>query len=103
MSGKLCALLFVFLPLASAQTPSTKEVDGVYPEVHSLYLDLHQNPELSMHETQTASKLAAQLRNAGYEVSDQVGGTGVVAILRNGAGRAIMLRTELDALPVEEN
>jgi len=55
-----------------------------------------------MHETQTAAKLAAQLRSAGYEVTEYVGGTGIVAILRNGSGSTIMLRTELDALPVEE-
>jgi len=74
----------------------------VYPEAHSLYLDLHQNPELSSHETQTAAKLASRLRGLGYEVTEQVGGTGIVALLKNGAGPTIMLRTELDALPVEE-
>ena len=99
---KLCVLPFLLLAFAVAQTPSTKEVASVYPEAHSLYLDLHQNPELSMHETQTAAKLAAQLRSAGYEVTEHVGGTGIVAILRNGSGSTIMLRTELDALPVEE-
>jgi amidohydrolase len=65
-------------------------------------LDLHQNPELSSHETQTAAKLASRLRGLGFEVTEQVGGTGVVALLKNGAGPTIMLRTELDALPVEE-
>jgi len=99
---KLCVLPFLLLAFAVAQTPSTKEVASVYPEAHSLYLDLHQNPELSMHETQTAAKLAAQLRSAGYEVTEHVGGTGIVAILRNGSGSTIMLRAELDALPVEE-
>ena len=99
---KLCVLPFLLLAFAVAQTPSTKEVVSVYPEAHSLYLDLHQNPELSMHETQTAAKLAAQLRSAGYEVTEHVGGAGIVAILRNGSGSTIMLRTELDALPVEE-
>lgn len=74
----------------------------MYPEAHSLYLDLHQNPELSSHETQTAAKLASRLRGLGYEVTEQVGGTGIVALLKNGAGPTIMLRTELDALPVEE-
>jgi hippurate hydrolase len=77
-------------------------VDAVYPAAHELYLDLHQNPELSSHETQTAAKLAARLRALGYEVTEGVGGTGVVAILKNGAGPTVMLRTELDALPVEE-
>jgi hippurate hydrolase len=81
---------------------SSKEVDAVYPAAHDLYLDLHQHPELSSHETQTASKLATRLRSLGYEVTEGVGGTGVVAILKNGAGPTVMLRTELDALPVEE-
>jgi hippurate hydrolase len=57
---------------------------------------------LSSHETQTAAKLAERLRSAGYDVTEHVGGTGIVAILKNGAGPTIMLRTELDALPVEE-
>jgi len=99
---KLCVLPFLLLAFAVAQTPSSKEVASVYPEARTLYLDLHQNPELSMHETQTAAKLAAQLRSAGYEVTEHVGGAGIVAILRNGSGSTIMLRTELDALPVEE-
>jgi len=96
-------LLFTsFTAAAWAQAPTPKEVESVYPDAHALYLDLHQNPELSAHETKTAEKLAARLRSAGYEVTEHVGGTGIVAILKNGAGRTIMLRTELDALPVEE-
>ena len=95
-------LLAPFAAVAFAQTPTSKEVEAVYPDAHALYLDLHQNPELSSHETQTAAKLAERLRSAGYEVTEHVGGTGVVAILKNGAGPTIMLRTELDALPVEE-
>jgi hippurate hydrolase len=102
----ICSRLLLLLSLtglALAQTPSTtKDVDAVFPDARALYLDLHQNPELSGHETQTAEKLAAHLRSAGYDVTEHVGGTGVVAILKNGAGPTIMLRTELDALPVEE-
>lgn len=85
-----------------AQTPASKEVETVYPDAHALYLDLHEHPELSNHETQTAGKLAAHLRGAGYDITEHVGGTGLVAILKNGSGPTIMLRTELDALPVEE-
>jgi amidohydrolase len=99
------ARLFLFFAIAIsgyAQTVTNKEVDAAYPAAHELYLDLHQNPELSSHETQTAAKLAARLRNLGYEVTEGVGGTGVVAILKNGAGPTVMVRTELDALPVEE-
>ena len=95
-------LLAVLTAVAFAQAPSSKELENAYPDAHALYLDLHQNPELSSHETQTAAKLAARLRSAGYDVTEHVGGTGVVAILKNGPGPTIMLRTELDALPVEE-
>jgi amidohydrolase len=97
-------LLFVasLTALAFAQAPTAKEVESVYSDAHGLYVDLHQNPELSTHETQTAAKLAARLRTTGYEVTEHVGGTGIVAILKNGTGPTIMLRTELDALPVEE-
>jgi amidohydrolase len=88
---------------ASAQmTPSSKEIDAVYPDAYALYLDLHQSPELSGHEAQTAAKLASRLQALGYDVTQHVGGTGVVAVLKNGPGPTIMLRTELDALPVEE-
>jgi amidohydrolase len=88
---------------ASAQnTPLDKQVTSVLPDAQTLYLDLHQHPELSSHETRTASELAARLRTLGYEVTEHVGGTGVVAILKNGPGPTVMLRTELDALPVEE-
>jgi amidohydrolase len=96
-------LLLALLPaVACAQTVSSNELESAYPDAHALYLDLHQNPELSSHETQTAGKLAGRLRSAGYDVTEHVGGTGVIAILRNGPGPTIMLRTELDALPVEE-
>jgi amidohydrolase len=87
---------------AWAQAPASKEVDAEYPDAHALYLDLHEHPELSSHEVQTAAKLAARLRGLGYEVTEHVGGTGIVAVLKNGAGPTVMLRTELDALPVEE-
>jgi len=100
------ASLFLFVALTVsgyAQTAaSSKEVEAVYPAAHAFYIDLHQSPELSSHETRTAAKLAARLRDLGYTVTEGVGGTGVVAILKNGAGPTVMLRTELDALPVEE-
>jgi amidohydrolase len=95
-------LLACLVRLACAQVPTSKEVDAVYPDAHALYLDLHQNPELSSHETLTAAKLAGRLRSLGYEVTEHVGGTGIVAVLKNGVGPTVMLRTELDALPVEE-
>src|ERR1022692_801133 len=91
-----------YVQCAGQSAAISQEVDAVYPAAHAFYIDLHQTPELSSHETQTASKLAARLRSLGYEVTEGVGGTGVVAILKNGAGPTVMLRTELDALPIEE-
>jgi len=102
--NRLFSLILVCLStLASAQSSTTpKEIDSVYPNAHALYLDIHEHPELSAHETETAGKLATQFRNLGYDVTEHVGGTGVVAMMKNGAGPTILLRTELDALPVEE-
>src|ERR1700734_3256057 len=102
MKSAKVLLLAVVAASVYGQAPESKEVEAVYPEAHALYLDLHQNPELSGHETQTAAKLAGRLRGLGYELTEHVGGTGIVAILKNGAGPTVMLRTELDALPVEE-
>jgi amidohydrolase len=101
---KLVVLAFLFAAAQAQNSASTasQQVERVYPDAYALYLDLHENPELSAHETRTAAKLAGRLRSLGYEVTEHVGGTGIVALLKNGAGPTVMLRTELDALPVEE-
>jgi hippurate hydrolase len=83
------------------RVPST-QIDAVYPQVEALYFDLHRNPELSYHEEKTAAKIADQLRKLGYDVTTGVGGSGVVGVFKNGAGPVVMLRAELDALPVPE-
>lgn len=95
---------FLLLSLSSvAETPKLQSsIDQVMPTVDSLYLDLHQNPELSLHESHTAATMEEKLRALGYEVTAGVGGTGVVAIMKNGDGPVVMLRTELDALPIAE-
>ena len=72
------------------------------PELMALYRDLHQHPELSMQETRSAGLLAAEARRLGFEVTTGVGGTGVVAVMRNGPGPVLLLRADMDALPVEE-
>jgi hippurate hydrolase len=82
--------------------PSKAQVEAIYPQMEALYLDLHRNPELSSHEEKTAAKIADQLRKVGYEVTTGFGGTGVVGVLKNGSGPTVMIRAELDALPVEE-
>jgi hippurate hydrolase len=97
--------MFVALAVLSASaqsTPFKDQLESVFPDAYALYLDLHQHPELSSHETRTAALLAQRLRQLGYEVTENVGGTGVVGIMKNGSGPTVMLRTELDALPVEE-
>lgn len=71
-------------------------------ELSSLYVDLHRTPELSFQEQKTAARMAERLRGLGFEVTAGVGGHGVVGVLKNGAGPTVMLRTDLDALPVEE-
>jgi amidohydrolase len=100
-----CALAFLIGARIDAQSKSgiTAEVQAAYPRSEALYIDLHQHPELSFHEVETAAKLANELRQLGYEVTTGVGRVGIVGVLKNGPGPTVMLRTELDALPVTEN
>jgi amidohydrolase len=98
----LASLLLGMNSRAAPPADIRSEIDAAYPQSETLYLDLHRHPELSMHEQHTAAKLAAALRELHFEVTEHVGGTGVVGVLKNGAGPVVMLRTELDALPVEE-
>src|SRR5579862_2686101 len=87
---------------STAVTPTMAEVDAIYPAIEAFYMDLHRNPELAFMEVRTAGKLAEFAKALGYEVTTGVGKTGIVAVLKNGPGPTVMLRTELDALPVEE-
>src|SRR4051794_15979779 len=72
------------------------------PWQEALYRDLHQHPELSHREERTAGLVADRLRGAGFEVHEGIGGTGVVGVLRNGTGPVVLLRADMDALPVRE-
>jgi hippurate hydrolase len=94
-------LLATHASLFAQRTLST-DVDAIYPDIETLYKDLHRNPELAFQETQTVAKLSARVKALGYDVTTGVGKTGIVAIMKNGAGPTVMLRTELDALPVAE-
>jgi amidohydrolase len=102
----IIAALFAFAGTGAAQTaavtPTMAEVDAIYPDIEAFYIDLHRNPELAFQEVRTAGKLAEFTKALGYEVTTGVGKTGIVAVLKNGSGPTVMLRTELDALPVEE-
>ena len=77
-------------------------LDEMRSGLTDLYQDLHRNPELSMQETRTASQAAAHLRGEGYSVATGIGNTGVVGTLENGVGPTVMLRADMDALPVRE-
>jgi len=104
-----CLLAAVLLaevdrPLPGATTDATiqRGVDAEYPSLEKLYVHFHAHPELSFREAQTAAKLAGELKRLGVEVVTEIGGHGVVGVLRNGTGPTVLVRTDLDALPVKE-
>jgi amidohydrolase len=78
------------------------QVNGMYPKLEALYKDLHAHPEIGFAEVRTAGKLAAEMRALGFQVTEKVGKTGLVAMYKNGAGPTVLVRTELDGLPMEE-
>lgn len=80
-----------------------KLAGGGIDQYRDIYIDLHKNPELSLMELKTSAKMAGELKRLGFEVTTGVGGNGVVGIFKNGTGKTIMLRTDMDALPVKEN
>ena len=99
----LLAVSLSNLTAFSANPPvSSTDFDQLSPNLEKLYVELHQAPELSLHEEKTAARLVSELKPLGYEVTSGVGGYGVVAVLRNGTGPNVLLRTDTDALPVEE-
>jgi hippurate hydrolase len=91
---------------ATAQTPVASDyesrINREYGSLFELYRHLHANPELSFQESKTSERLQQELRNVGFEVTGGVGGHGLVGVLKNGAGPTVMIRTDLDALPVTE-
>ena len=113
MRRSLLAALFAAAAMTAPLAPSTAQpahapgdlrqaIAGDMPELMTLYRDLHAHPELSMQETRSAGLLAAEARRLGFAVTEHVGGTGVVAVLENGAGPVLLLRADMDALPVQE-
>ena len=88
---------------AAANDPLKRAVKADYDSYLSpLYVHFHRNPELSYLETETAKRMAAELKKAGAQVTMGVGGTGVVGVMRNGAGPTLLLRADMDGLPVKE-
>jgi amidohydrolase len=88
--------------MTSARENVMKGLDDVRSDLEDLYQDLHAHPELGYEEHRTAAEVARRVEAAGYEVTSGVGRTGVVAVLRNGTGPTVLLRADMDALPVEE-
>jgi amidohydrolase len=111
MSVAVAAWLGCISPTASAAeafdvAAAKQRIDSVldkdYPHLDGLYKDLHAHPEVAMQENRTAALMAAEIRKLGFTVTEHVGNTGVVALYRNGSGPTVLIRTELDALPMEE-
>ncbi|OEZ94672.1 amidohydrolase [Duganella phyllosphaerae] len=88
--------------LAQDGSAVTGKIDAMYPKLDAIYKDLHAHPELAFQEVRTAAKLAAEMRAIGFEVTEKVGKTGIVAIYKNGSGPTVLVRTEMDGLPMEE-
>ena len=78
------------------------KVDAMYPWLDAIYKDLHAHPEIAFQEVRTAGKLAAEMKKLGFTVTEKVGKTGIVAVLKNGAGPTVLVRTDMDGLPMEE-
>lgn len=101
-------LLSTFSTVAMAQpSPSLqKQIDASieknYVSLEKLYVDLHSNPELSQKEERTSAVIARELKSLGFDVFEKIGGYGVAAVLKNGNGPTVLIRTDMDALPVEE-
>src|ERR1700751_6500870 len=106
VSVAFCSLLALpahaELDVAKLKQSIETSFESDYPKLETLYKDIHAHPEVAFQEVKTAAKLAAEMRALGFEVTEKVGKTGLVAIYKNGEGPTILVRIELDALPMEE-
>jgi hippurate hydrolase len=108
--GVACGLLIMVAGVRGAEPGKISErvadlkkrIAADYDRLDALYKHVHAHPELSLQEVQTAARLAKELREAGFEVTEKVGGTGIVGVLKNGKGPTILVRTDIDALPIVE-
>jgi amidohydrolase len=99
--------VLAFLAASTLATPAAaatlnESIRADMPQLMTLYRDLHANPELSMQESRTPAKLAAEMKKLGFTVTEKVGKTGVVSVLKNGPGPVLMIRADMDGLPVVE-
>ena len=100
-------MLWLAAALMTASTPATAaalsdSIRADMPMLLALYRDIHAHPELSMEEVRTPALLAPKMRELGFQVTEHVGKTGVVAVMKNGPGPVLLLRADMDALPVKE-
>ncbi len=101
-------LFLAFIPIQIlAQSPQAiQQIETLtaqnYPELDALYKHLHQNPELSLQEEKSAARMAAELKKLGFQVKEKIGGHGVAGIFKNGPGPTVLIRADMDALPLEE-
>ncbi len=102
LTSILATLLLTTAGTPAAADPLGDAVRADMPSLLDLYRDLHRHPELSNKETRTAALLAKEMQRLGFAVTTGVGGTGFVAVMKNGPGPAILLRTDMDGLPVTE-
>ena len=98
----LLALTVMTLPTLAEAATLSDAIHGDMPELLTIYRDLHAHPELSMVEQRTPAVLAPMMRKLGFEVTEHVGSTGAVAVMKNGPGPVLMIRADMDALPVKE-
>lgn len=102
MVNRALGILCWSLSCLSTMVLAGNDISSDYPYLKKLYLHLHQNPELSFKEVKTGKKIADEMKALGFEVTREFGGHGVVAVLKNGAGPTVLIRTDLDGLPVQE-
>src|SRR5688572_26440116 len=111
VAGSFASVILIVISVPSfatavfpkASVPAIKaQIDKDYPDLKSLYETFHAFPELGFQEKNTSARLALELKNAGFEVTEKVGGTGVVAVFKNGKGPTVMVRADMDGLPIEE-
>jgi hippurate hydrolase len=98
-------LLAAAAALSAAAAPAAtlrESIAADMPQLMTLYRDLHANPELSMQEVRTPARMAGEMRKLGFRVTEKVGRTGLVAVLANGPGKTLLIRADMDALPVVE-
>ncbi len=101
--GKVCATVVCIGLAANVSAQSLDNaISADYPYLDNLFKDLHQNPELSMQEFKTSDRMAEEMTGLGFDVTRNVGNTGLVGVMKNGAGPTLMIRADMDGLPVEE-